>query len=182
METATTETERWSPVQIASGSFSELYEVSDLGKVKTTSTRRGTRTQRVLLGTKTALGYVAIKLSRNGVTKAYPLHRIVLSAFVPQPNKDRNEVNHKNGIKTDNRLENLEWVTRSENMTHAFATDLAVPKRGEQHANRKLSEVDVLDIRRLLDDGVSQKALCQQFNVSKFAIYAIQHRITWKHI
>jgi hypothetical protein len=61
------------------------------------------------------LGYNRISINK----KNYLLHRLIALVFVPNPNK-KPEVNHKNGIKTDNRIENLEWVTRKENIVHSF--------------------------------------------------------------
>lgn len=68
-------------------------------------------------------GYLSIAL-RNGETrKQYSVHRLIAKAFIPNP-KNKPDVNHKNGIKTDNRIENLEWMTRSENNKHSFDTGL----------------------------------------------------------
>ena len=84
-------------------------------------------------------GYKRITLTLNGKNKRYSIHREVLKAFSPHPNQDNLEVNHINGVKDDNRLENLEWVTTSENQQHAFDTGLS--KSGGEHTNAQRYEV-----------------------------------------
>ena len=65
-------------------------------------------------------GYLKINITKDNVNKTCQIHRLVAKAFIPNPN-NLPQVNHKNGIKTDNQAENLEWVTISENHKHAFA-------------------------------------------------------------
>jgi hypothetical protein len=65
-------------------------------------------------------GYATCAISANGKTKTARVHRLVMEAFFPREDANQLDVNHKNGIKTDNRLENLEWVTRGENHRHRY--------------------------------------------------------------
>lgn len=93
------------------------YEVSNLGRV------RNIKFDRVRKPMIDKDGYLYVVLSLNGKTTNNKIHRLVASAFIPNPENKR-EVNHINGIKTDNRVENLEWNTRSENIRHAHKTGL----------------------------------------------------------
>jgi len=102
--------------------FNGFYEVSDLGRV------RNAKTKRIFNPSCNNSGYLFVtlhlegKVSLNG-QKSYAVHRLVTMAFLPNPEK-LSSVNHINGIKTDNRLKNLEWCTRSENQIHATVTGL----------------------------------------------------------
>lgn len=91
------------------------YEVSNEGRIKS---YRQTEKGRILAGKKTQ-GYIGIDLRLNGETKQELLHRLVLSTFNPIVGWEKLTVNHINGNKEDNRLENLEWMSLSENVSHA---------------------------------------------------------------
>ena len=66
-------------------------------------------------------GYKIVNLSIDGKCKTFSVHRLIAQAYIPNPD-NLPTINHKNGVKTDNRIENLEWVTFSENTTHAVAS------------------------------------------------------------
>ena len=77
--------------------------------------------ERILKSAKDGKGHLKVILCKDGKHKTVAVHRLVAIAFILNP-ENKPEINHKNGIKTDNRIENLEWVTSSENKIHAFAT------------------------------------------------------------
>ena len=82
------------------------------------------------------LGYRSVSIYRNGNSKREYVHRIVASLFLVRE-KDKNQVNHINGDKSDNRVENLEWVTAKENIKHARENALIVTKKGKEHVLSK---------------------------------------------
>lgn len=96
--------------------FTGLYQVSDSGLV------RNSRTGRVLKFS-TVNGYHRVCLCQNGKMTNLYVHRLVASAFIPNP-ENKSEVNHIDGNKTNNSVANLEWATRIENQRHAWLTGL----------------------------------------------------------
>lgn len=91
--------------------YEGIYQVSNLGKVKRV------KTTRVLKGCKDKGGYLRVNLSKNSVTSTNTLHRLVAEAFIPNPD-NKPEVDHINENKTNNRVDNLEWTTRKDNLNY----------------------------------------------------------------
>lgn len=109
--------------------YEGLYEVSSDGRVfgvdRVIRTRHSTQRTKTIRGKELPLrkasgGYVSVSLSRDGKSRHHSVHRLVLMAFAGEPLACQTDGNHKNGVRTDNRIENLEWVTRSENHVHKF--------------------------------------------------------------
>ena len=118
-------------------------------------------------------GFGVIKLSGSITQK---IHRLVLEAFVG-PCPDGMETRHLNGIRADNRIENLEWATRTQNQRDRFkhGTDSLGTKNGQC----KLTPKKVLEIREKLKEGVLQKEIAKQFGISKTQISRIASREQW---
>ena len=129
-------------------------------------------------------GYLQVILKHNFITYSLLVHTVVAFAFLPPPPGDYGRgkiaINHSNGIKTDNRPENLEWVTYQQNSDHASAAGLMLV--GEDNPSAVLTEKDVCEIRRLYGIGVTRAELSRQFGCSYCAIDLACRRVTWKHI
>lgn len=96
--------------------YEGLYQVSNFGRVKRLNTNR------ILKSAKSKGGYPYIVLSKNGITSNKTIHRLVAKAFIPNP-ENKPEVNHIDENKTNNKVSNLNWMTRKENVNHGTRTE-----------------------------------------------------------
>lgn len=126
-------------------------------------------------------GYIAITLHCDGCQKQIRVHRAIAEAFIPNP-ENKPQVNHINGIKDDNRIENLEWCTAMENVRHAHKIGLSSPPKGSEHFASAITEIDVIEIRRLRSTGVELKELSSMFGVSESVISNISNHRSWVHV
>ena len=104
--------------------YEGYYQVSNLGEVRAIGhkwQRKGVH--KIKLHENNGYGYLMADLHKNNKSKSIAVHRLVAQAFIPNP-ENKQQVNHKNGDKTDNRVENLEWATAKENIRHAFDNGL----------------------------------------------------------
>lgn len=114
--------------------------------------------------------------------KNHNVHRVIAETFIPNPN-NLPCVNHKDGNKLNNSVDNLEWCTYSENTTHAYKTGLEQKMCGEQHHAHKLTEEDVKYIRKVYskrDKEFGAVALSKQFDVDRTTIHDIVNEKTWR--
>lgn len=160
--------------------YDGLYQVSNYGNIKSFK-RKGGSYGKILKPIKNTKGYLWVRLCKNKISKGYLIARLVLLNFLPYKNSDILQVNHLDGIKTNNNLSNLQWCTSSENITHAYKTGLKDYK-GESNPCAKLSEKDILEIRFLLKRNISQKNIAQKYGVHRTIISRIKSNKIWKHI
>jgi hypothetical protein len=129
-------------------------------------------------------GYFKVDLRKNGKSNNKYVHRLVLEAF-DRPCPDGKQCNHIDGNKQNNCIANLEWVSRSENMKHAFKMGLKMPTRvkGENHGMSKLTEKRVITIRHLYSGKhLIQKEIGELFGISGSLVNTVVLRKTWRHI
>lgn len=131
-------------------------------------------------------GYFALSLknNNNGYSK-FSIHRLLMIAFNPIENMEQMQVNHINGNKHDNRLENLEWVTGEQNLKHARDTGLnkTFGQIGVNHPNNKITEQEAKKIIALFKDGKKPKEIILEVpNATKNIINSIIHNRTWTYL
>jgi hypothetical protein len=127
-------------------------------------------------------GYFKISIQTKGFRKFVGVHRLVAKAFIPNP-ENLPFVNHKNGVKTDNRLENLEWCTASYNTQHAYDLGITYAPKGENHPKSKLTDNDILFISELYKTkSFTQKEIGVIFNVNHSLISRVVRNKRWKHV
>lgn len=137
--------------------YEEYYEVSNLGNIRNIKTNR-------ILKQSVSFGYKRIKLTKNGKGKEFSVHRVVLQSFT-ENSDNKPIVNHKDGDKFNNYLNNLEWCTAKENVNHAVNTGL-MPS-GINHPKAKLTKEDVLNIIELRKSGVRPRDIMKMYNIGR---------------
>lgn len=168
--------ENWASID----GYEGLYEVSDTGMVR--SLKRTTTSGKVLSQRSGTGGYLSVCLCKDNHKKSFVVHRLVARAFVTNP-ENKPEVNHKNGVRTDNRAENLEWVTRSENERHAYEvlgkSPQAYWKGRPRKFARRFTDEQVFAIR---SDERSYSQIAAEYGVSKTAIRDIKRKKNYREV
>lgn len=175
-------TEEWRAVV----GYEGLYEVSDMGRVRSLqrTARLGHSVRpvpaRVLRPGQTTCGYQTCRLSDEGTVVPKLIHRVVAEAFIGTC-VDGEQVNHKNGVKTDNRIENLEYLSAGDNFWHAIGAGL-INVSGADNPAAKLSADDVRSIRKRFHSGARKVDLAREYGLSKSAIGRAIERKTWASV
>lgn len=159
------------------------YAASTLGNIKRLAGSPRTSVDRVLKQRMTNFGYLTVSPVRAGISQR-PLcvHILVLEAFAGPRPSPAHQGNHINGIKTDNRVENLEWVTRSENIKHSYDTNLHGRYIGSNASAAKITEADAAEILRRIANREYRKDIAKDYSISIKMIDEIVAGNHWTHV
>ena len=170
--------------------FEDSYQVSDLGRVRSvdrlvfkTNGRQQFFKGRVLSLTKNACGYPQMILHTNGKPRSVRVHRLIALAFIPNP-ENKPDVNHKDGVKTNNVLANLEWSTTSENVKHAYDNGLTriQHRKGTDSHRAKLTPELIRKAKTMRENGATFVEIGKIVGVDESSIrHAISGK-TWKYL
>lgn len=153
------------------------YYVDNKGNIWSTETNWRGHGKRILKKQKDRYGYEKVRLTINGKRKKYSVHRLICAAFYGEQYNNNLEVRHLNGIRDDNKLENLCWGTRSEN---AFDRSIHSDDSYRFSNNRKLTVFDVEKIRTE-EINIKNSELAKKYNVTSSCISNIKNYVTWKN-
>ena len=164
--------EQWKDVYI-NGKLTN-YLVSNHGKVFSKSTKR------ILAPTKNK-EYPQVKISASNREYTRKIHRLIAEAFIPNPD-NKPEINHKDGNRGNNELTNLEWVTHSENVKHAYDTGLTKIRHGINASNSKYNDEQIHEVCKLLEEDKGNRYIVSKTGVGDSAISNIKNGRQWTHI
>lgn len=176
--------ENWKP--IANEFLGDLYLVSDKGNVKSLNRidGNGRSLQGRILKPATVRGYAMVLMQKKPHKWFAKVHHVVALSFLGHPpgviGRDGWQVNHKNGNKLDNRLINLEWVTREQNERHAVIN--ALKSCGERHYKRALSDNVVAEMRADYANGCRIIDIANRHKSTHATTSSVVHNRTWKHL
>lgn len=167
--------------------YDGLYEVSNHGRVKSLKrfnpkSGKGGRwySEKMLKLREDKDGYLTVCLTKDGKRKLCKVHRLTLSSFSGEE-KDL-QVNHIDGNKQNNHIDNLEWSTCSDNQIHAHKIGLKNQKGSKNNAS-KLTEYQVLEIAELLKNkNITMRSIAKKYSVDDETIRHIKIRKTWNHV
>lgn len=149
--------------------YEGLYWITPLGEVITHNWRNTGKTAPLKPATDNK-GYLRVGLQKNGKLNTHKVHRLVAINFIPNP-KNKPQVNHINGIKSDNRIENLEWVTGKENTKHAIENGLfCKPRYGKDNPNCKHSEDLIKSALQRIQNGEPKRTVCRELGFDRSAL------------
>lgn len=162
--------------------YEGLYQVSNLGRVKSLSRliereRSYYSKEKLLKVVINKYNYCKVNLYKSNKIKSFTVHRLVANTFLSNP-YNKPQVNHIDGDKCNNCVNNLEWTTASENTQHAIDTGLK-NINGSKHGMAKLTEEEVLEIRT---SNELQKNIAKKYNISQGVVSSIKLKKTWRHI
>ena len=157
--------------------YKEHYQISTFGRIKSLKKCH----EKILKPFVDKDGYLSIALSKDGKVRKFKVHRLVAQAFIPNPD-GKPQINHRDGNKMNNHVDNLEWNTDRENNLHAIKTGLRPYQRND---NRALTDEQVAWCRKVhipFDNEFGSTALAKKFGISQPAMNAILHGKTYKDV
>lgn len=168
--------EIWLPITGYEGFFScsnmgrirseERVKIKSNGAISTTFTK-------ILIGATTRKGYSSVYLYREGKGRSFMSHRLVATEFLKKRDESCINVNHIDGVKKNNKISNLEWVTPSENSRHAYRLGLSLPKKGKEHFNaKKVLNTKTMEVFFTIKDAAIS------LNVSRSSL---EHKLKGRH-
>lgn len=156
------------------------YEVDKNGNIRRITSGINTYPGRLIKPRIDRCGYKRVSLRKDNKDVLIFVHRLVLETFVG-PCPEGYQCNHKDGVKSNNHLTNLEWVTNKTNMNHARKNGLLILPKGEKHYRSKLTQKEVDEIRSSYKSWkITMQKLSDDYNVSMSAIQSILEGRTWK--
>jgi hypothetical protein len=160
--------------------YEGIYAVSDTGEVMSMNYKKSKLPG--LMTFQIRRGYASIWACKKGFkAKWLTVHALVAHHFIG-PRPDGMAINHKDGVKTNNRVDNLEYCTHSENSKHSFTTG-AQCNKGIQHSQAKLDDEKVRKIREAATiPGYSRTDLAREYGVSESTITYVVRRQRWGHV
>lgn len=166
--------------------YEGLYQISNFGMVKSLQKKINKKNgatvifPEVILKQSIRSGYKCVCLYKIKSKQSFSVHRLIAIHFIENP-LNKPQINHKNGIKTDNIIDNLEWVTAKENSIHSYLNNLSKGNIGEKNGQSKLTDEKVLLIRNSRYK-ISRKDLSKITGVSIKHIDRIRSKERWAHI
>lgn len=168
--------------------FEGYYQISNFGRVRSLDRIKcdGIRMKgRIKKTHLDSCGYEMVQLRKDGAIKHMSIHRLVATAFIPNPN-NLPQVNHIDEVRNHNTIDNLEWCSVVYNQNYGHRKEKAsANSSGEKNSNHRLTEKDVLSIREKYIPGHPQygvQALADQYGMKYVTICKIVQKRLWKNI
>lgn len=160
--------------------YEGLYSVSCFGRVRRDLQSPGTKMGKILRPRKTMGNYLVVGLSKNGRSKNFYIHQLVMGTFFGLK-PIGHQINHRDGDKRNNELFNLHYCTPSENIRHAVKNGLSLI--GTKNGSSKLNDLIVKNIRKIYASGiVNQREIAECFNIDPSMVSRIVNNKNWRHL